>query len=307
MKIEQITRFIEKDLRKKIQREVRPSKIKLPKITNERDLESSIYFHLRDKIRKVSNFKIATNFSVRGYRKKGASEKNQMMPDIVILEWIDDLQKPKIKLMIELKIMKPSEPLDISKDGFENIIKNQDGFVSDFRKLNYAKRKKWVDYGYFVYLYHSPKISQRTVENLIRKEVEKGVSKMRFKPIAINKFESRTSNKKIATRGMIKSRHKARQLYSSYVGTNDNHLWDTCSKCDKLELTHTTRDYNRCNPSTKGRKRLSSTKRSIAAKKAARTKKRKATAVKAKRSASAKKAARTRRNRKGKIRELYYQ
>jgi len=46
MKIRQITRYIEKELRKDILREVKPRrKDTLPKITNERDLESSIYFH----------------------------------------------------------------------------------------------------------------------------------------------------------------------------------------------------------------------------------------------------------------------
>ena len=64
MRIEQIIRSIEKELRNKIRREVRPG-IKLPKITNERDLESSIYYRLRKKIGKAGNFKIATNPSLK--------------------------------------------------------------------------------------------------------------------------------------------------------------------------------------------------------------------------------------------------
>ena len=115
-------------------------------------------------------------------------------------------------------------------------------------------------------------------------------------------FEKKISNKKTATRGMIKSRHKARQLYSSRPKPNDDptELWVTCQKCGKLEKTHTPRDFNRCNPSAKGRKRSSSTKRSITARKAVRTRKRNAAAKKRKRSAAARKVARKRKRNKRK-------
>ena len=211
MKIQQITRYIEKELRKDILREVKPrKKDTLPKITNERDLESSIYFHLRQKLGKSNNFKLATNYSVHGYMKKGASDETQMMPDVVVLEWISDFEKPKINLMMELKIMEPKEPVDIDRNVFNTIIKKE--FNSDFRKLNYALRKKWTDSAYFVYLYHSPKITQKTMENLIKTQAESGGKIMRFKPIAINKFESKISNRKKPTRAMIKSRHKKKYL-----------------------------------------------------------------------------------------------
>ena len=296
MKIQQITRYIEKELRKDILREVKPrKKDTLPKITNERDLESSIYFHLRQKLGKSNNFKLATNYSVHGYMKKGASDETQMMPDVVVLEWISDFEKPKINLMMELKIMEPKEPVDIDRNVFNTIIKKE--FNSDFRKLNYALRKKWTDSAYFVYLYHSPKITQKTMENLIKTQAESGGKIMRFKPIAINKFESKISNRKKPTRAMIKSRHKARQLYSSRPKVNDDPkgLWEICDHCGKLDKIHTDRDFNRCNPDNKIKRQLSSSKRSLAAQKAARTKKRKQAIRKQKRSAAAKRAARTRR------------
>jgi hypothetical protein len=298
MKIKQITRYIEKELRKDILREVKPrKKDTLPKITNERDLESSIYFHLRKKLGKSNNFKLATNYSVHGYMKKGASDTSQMMPDVVVLEWISDFEKPKINLMMELKIMEPKEPDYIDRNGFNTIIKKE--FDSDFRKLNYALRKEWTDSAYFVYLYHSPKITQKKMENLIKTQAESGGKIMRFKPIAINKFESKISNRKKSTRAMIKSRHKARQLYSSRPKVNDDPdgLWEICDHCGKLDKIHTDRDFNRCNPDNKIKRRLSSSKRSLAAQKAARTKKRKQAIRKQKRSAAAKKAARTRKRR----------
>ena len=301
MKIQQITRYIEKELRKDILREVKPrKKDTLPKITNERDLESSIYFHLRQKLGKSNNFKLATNYSVHGYRKKGASDTSQMMPDVVVLEWISDFEKPKINLMMELKIMEPKEPDYIDRNGFNTIIKKE--FDSDFRKLNYALKKGWTDSAYFVYLYHSPKITQKKMENLIKTQAESGGKIMRFETIAINKFESKISNRKKSTRAMIKSRHKARQLYSSRPKVNDDPdgLWEICDHCGKLDKIHTDRDFNRCNPDNKIKRRLSSSKRSLAAQKAARTKKRKQAIRKEKRSAAAKKAARTRKRRSSK-------
>ena len=297
MKIQQITRYIEKELRKDILREVKPrKKDTLPKITNERDLESSIYFHLRQKFGKSNNFKLATNYSVHGYKKKGASDATQMMPDVVVLEWISDFEKPKINLMMELKIMEPKEPVDIDINGFNTIIKKE--FDSDFRKLNYALRNDWTDSAYFVYLYHSPTITQKKMENLIKKQAESGRTKMRFTPIAINKFTTKKKRKKKnPTRAMIKSRHKARQLYSSRPKVNDDPkgLWEICDHCGKLDKIHTDRDFNRCNPDNKIKRRLSSSKRSLAAQKAVRTKKRKQAIRKQKRSAAAKRAARTRR------------
>ena len=117
MSIEKITRFIEKDLRKKILKDVRPGKKsseKLPKITNERDLESSIYYHLRKEFGKSKNLKFGTNFSVHGYTKLGASKRSQMMPDIVILEWKGYNEKPRLKLLMELKMMEPEEEWPIN-------------------------------------------------------------------------------------------------------------------------------------------------------------------------------------------------
>ena len=98
------------------------------------------------------------------------------------------------------------------------------------------------------------------------------------------------------TRAMIKSRHKARQLYSFRPKVNDDPdgLWETCDHCGKLDKIHTDRDFNRCNPDNKIKRRLSSSKRSLAAQKAVRTKKRKQAIRKQKRSAAAKRAARTR-------------
>ena len=292
MRIEQITRFIEKDLRNKIRREVRPGK-KLPKITNERDLESSIYYRLRKKIGKAGNFKIATNFSVHGYRKKGTEDKSFAMPDIVILEWISSFERPRMKVAIELKIMEPEELMDKKKLQFKKIIDGKD-FQSDFRKLNVLKRKNWIDYGYFIYLYHSPIVTERSMELLIKKA--QSTTKIRFKPIAINKFQSKMSNKKLPTKSMRESRHKARQLYSSYPRKTDDpeKLWLRCPSCQKLEMTHSRRERKKCGlPDT-----LSDS--SYAAAKAVRTRKRNAAAKKRKRSAAARKAARKRKRNKRK-------
>jgi hypothetical protein len=237
----------------------------------------------------AGNFKIATNFSVHGYRKKGTINKTQMMPDIVILDWQDELEKPRIKLMIELKIMLPDTPTDLGKKAFRNVIDSE--FLSDFRKLNYALERDWVGYGYFVYLYHSPKITERTMESLIKKTKLHQTNKIMFKPIAINKFQKKISNKHAVTRGMIKSHHKARQLYSSYPRPTDDPdgLWVRCKQCDKLEKTHTIKDCRKCGLSIK---EMPFHKRSAAALKAHGT--RKKMVEKKKASTAAKKAARTR-------------
>ncbi len=132
------------------------------------------------------------------------------------------------------------------------------------------------------------------MELLIKKA--QSTTKIRFKPIAINKFQSKMSNKKLPTKSMRESRHKARQLYSSYPRKTDDpeKLWLRCPSCQKLEMTHSRRERKKCGlPDT-----LSDS--SYAAAKAVRTRKRNAAAKKRKRSAAARKAARKRKRNKRK-------
>ena len=83
-----INNFIKKDLIKKIRSDAKASKTIIPKITNERDLESAIYYHLRKKLKGSKDLKISTNYTFSGVKKR--HETTFVQPDIIISQWIDD-------------------------------------------------------------------------------------------------------------------------------------------------------------------------------------------------------------------------
>ena len=105
MQISTINNFIKKNLVKKIRSDARASKRITPKITNERDLESAIYYHLREKLKTELDLKISTNYTFSGVKKR--HETTFVQPDIVISQWIDDFHPKFIENSELASVCKP--------------------------------------------------------------------------------------------------------------------------------------------------------------------------------------------------------
>ena len=121
-----IANYIEKRLLKKIKVEVQDHYL-----TNERDIESAIYHHLRDKIIKDETLRIATNYTVSKLRVPGSKraakgKRSFRQPDIVVLRTAD---RPRPLIAIELK----------RKLRSNNVV---DLITKDVRKLELFKKKK---------------------------------------------------------------------------------------------------------------------------------------------------------------------
>ena len=296
-----INNFIKKDLIKKIRSDAKASKTIIPKITNERDLESAIYYHLRKKLKGSKDLKISTNYTFSGVKKR--HETTFVQPDIIISQWIDDfhpkfiespeLTDPKSKgypkplIAFELKSEQPGNSIFREKMQYQILFKKT-AMQKDFRKLNDALRKGYIENGYFFYLYHDMYISEKNIKKIIEESIK---NKQRFDVIVINRFKITKSESKSA----LETRQRLRQLGRFYTENDHRKIWEICEVCGKFVQEHTLKEDKVCFPDkTRRKKSKPNNKRSAAAKKAARTKKRKEKAAKAKRSAAAKKAAQTR-------------
>ena len=300
MQISTINNFIKKNLVKKIRSDSKASKRIIPKITNERDLESAIYYHLRKKLKKELDLKISTNYTFSGVKKR--HQTTFVQPDIVISQWIDDFHPkfienpesahsqsrgyPKMLIAFELKSQQPGDATSREKNYYENLFKKK-GMQKDFQKLNSALYKEYIKFGYFFYLYHDIDVSESDMKKIIEKSIKR---KRRFDIIVINRFNIPSD-----TKTALETRQKLRQNGRFYVEKDHRKIWEICEKCGKFVQEHTEKQDKICFPDKKNRRKTKSkSNRSAVAKKAARTRKRNAQKAKAKRSAVAKKAARTR-------------
>ena len=128
IKTAKIANYIEKHLLKKIKVEVQDHYL-----TNERDIESAIYYHLRDKIEGDDTLRLGTNFTISKLKVPGSSraakgKRSFRQPDIVVLRTAG---RPKPLIAIEIK----------RKLGRNNVVYNL--LIKDVRKLVLFKKKNF--------------------------------------------------------------------------------------------------------------------------------------------------------------------
>jgi hypothetical protein len=282
--------FIQNDLKSNIRDDVSNFKI-----LNERDLESAVYYQLRKFLKKKKNrnkeLKISTNFTVTGFsvKKKFKGEVKFSQPDVMILEWVDDSTRPKMHIAMELKALSPGQSNKHKTSHYETLFQRSE-YRKDFKKLIELKKRKIVNRGYFIFLYHDINVknkeaSEATIKRLILKYADG-----KFTPLVINRFEHPKHPLYKHPDKAEKFRHKSRQMYRHYVEGDPKKLWVECPKCGMMEHLHNEKQKDECSPKKKssGKKNPAHVKR---AKKAARTRKRNA-------AAKAKKKARTASRRK---------
>ena len=136
IKTTKIANYIEKHLLKKIKVEVQDHYL-----TNERDIESAIYYHLRDKIKGDETLRLGTNFTfsklkVPGSKRAAKGKRSFRQPDIVVLRTAG---RPKPLIAIEIK----------RKLGRNNVV---DLLKKDVKKLELFKKKKIIEKGYVLFV-----------------------------------------------------------------------------------------------------------------------------------------------------------
>ena len=241
MKDSTLTRFIEKTLVEKIKNDSKKFKI-----LNERDLESSMYYHLR-KFLKNEKYKISTNFTVSGAspKRKRKGERKFFQPDLVILEWKSDFEKPKMRVAIELKARSPYVPIDPDIEYYDRRFDDRD-MLKDFTKLNLMIKEGITDYCYFFYLYFDMHHKETKIKRRITNHPK--LREILFKPIVINKFENTKTHRLFNSSKARKFTHRSRQLYQYY--TPEEHdpkdLWGRCEVCKKLYGFHSERQHLIC-------------------------------------------------------------
>ena len=136
IKTARIANYIEKRLLKKIKVEVQDHYL-----TNERDIESAIYYHLRDKIKGDETLRLGTNFSITKLRVPGSKraakgKRSFRQPDIVVLRTAG---RPKPLIAIEIK-------RKLRRNNVVDLLKK------DVKKLELFKKKKIIEKGYVLFV-----------------------------------------------------------------------------------------------------------------------------------------------------------
>ena len=171
-----ITKYIEKRLLRKIKEEILDHYL-----TNERDIESAIYHHLRDKIIKDETLRIATNYTVSKLRVPGSKraakgKRSFRQPDIVVLRTAD---RPRPLIAIELK----------RKLRSNNVV---DLITKDVRKLELFKKKKIIHKGYILFITNNYALTAAQIED----EANKSVKVNGVKVLVINPIEDLTDDER---------------------------------------------------------------------------------------------------------------
>ena len=136
IKTPKIANYIEKHLLKKIKDEIQDHYL-----TNERDIESAIYFHLRDRIKGDETLRLGTNFTFSKLKVPGSSraakgKRSFRQPDIVVLRTAG---RPKPLIAIEIKQrLRRNNVVDLLK--------------KDVEKLELFKKKKIIEKGYVLFV-----------------------------------------------------------------------------------------------------------------------------------------------------------
>jgi hypothetical protein len=136
IKTTKIANYIEKRLLKKIKVEVQDHYL-----TNERDIESAIYFHLRDRIKGDETLRLGTNFTISKLKVPGSSraakgKRSFRQPDIVVLRTAG---RPKPLIAIEIK-------RKLRRNNVVDLLKK------DVEKLELFKKKKIIEKGYVLFV-----------------------------------------------------------------------------------------------------------------------------------------------------------
>ena len=251
--------FIQKDLKSSIRDDVSNFKI-----LNERDLESAVYYQLRKFLKKKGNrnkkLKISTNFTVSGFsvKRKRKRQRPFSQPDVMILEWVDDSTPPRMHIAMELKALSPGESNKHKTSHYENLFQRPE-FKKDFKKLIKLRKRKIVEHGYFIFLYHDINVknkeaSEATIKRLILKHSDGNL----FEPLVINKFEIPMRKDPLYKHPdkAERFRHKSRQMYRHYVDQHGKQadpkkLWVECPKCGRMEHLHNEKQKDECSPKKK--------------------------------------------------------
>ena len=165
-----IANYIEKRLLKKIKVEVQDHYL-----TNERDIESAIYYHLRDKIKGDETLRLGTNFSITKLRVPGSKraakgKRSFRQPDIVVLRTAG---RPKPLIAIEIK----------RKLRSNNTVKL---LINDVEKLELFKKRRIIEKGYVLFVTNNYVQTAAEIEDEANSWIkENGVKVLVTNPIEI--------------------------------------------------------------------------------------------------------------------------
>ena len=168
IKTAKIANYIEKHLLKKIKVEVQDHYL-----TNERDIESAIYYHLRDKIEGDDTLRLGTNFTISKLKVPGSSraakgKRSFRQPDIVVLRTAG---RPKPLIAIEIK----------RKLGSNNTVNL---LIKDVEKLELFKKKKIIEKGYILFVTNNYAKTAAEIEGKVNESVKvNGVKVLVTNPI----------------------------------------------------------------------------------------------------------------------------
>ena len=201
------------------------------KIGNERDLESSIYYYLREFLsNKDELYKISTNYTIKGTaiwkQGKGKWKKSKfIMPDILISRIPKSYKKPlEHKIAFELKTRSPGMPYSPNFTA--------EAYQKDFRKLNRLKTKKRIQQGYYFVVYSDPEVTEKSLKKEIEqsrfyygkkpkygKKPRQGILK-RFKILLINRNVDPKTKKIISPSLAAKRQEKQQRQFRTYSGND---------------------------------------------------------------------------------------
>ena len=163
-----IAHFIENRLLDKIKREVQDHYL-----TNERDIESAIYFHLRDRIKGDETLRLGTNFTISKLKVPGSSraaksKRSFRQPDIVVLRTAG---RPKPLIAIEIK----------QRLHRNNQVKL---LIKDIAKLELFKKKQIIEKGYVLFVTNNYVQTAAEIEDVANNRIkENGVKVLVTNPI----------------------------------------------------------------------------------------------------------------------------
>jgi len=172
IKTAKIANYIEKHLLKKIKDEIQDHYL-----TNERDIESAIYFHLRNRIKGDETLRLGTNFTISKLKVPGSSraakgKRSFRQPDIVVLRTAD---RPRPLIAIEIK-------RKLRRNNVVNLL------IHDVKKLELFKKRKIIEKGYILFVTNN--YSQTAAE--IEDEANKSVKVNAVKVLVTNPIEDYT-------------------------------------------------------------------------------------------------------------------
>jgi hypothetical protein len=168
IKTPKIANYIEKRLLKKIKVEVQDHIL-----TNERDIESAIYYHLRDKIKNDDRLRLATNYTIKKVKVPGSNraakgKRSFRQPDIVVLRTAG---RPKPLIAIEIK-------RKLRSNNTVNLL------IKDVEKLELFKKKKIIEKGYILFVTNNYAKTAAEIEDKVNESVKvNGVKVLVTNPI----------------------------------------------------------------------------------------------------------------------------